>query len=171
MNRKEEEHRENKKMDNFHITAAADGEIIPITEVQDPVFSEKMAGEGFAINPVSDTVVAPISGKLYQVADSHHAYVIESADGFEVLVHIGINTISLNGEGFHTDLVSGMMIGKGEVLATFAREEMIEKGIDVTIPIVVVKGITELSECIYQYEKHAKAGKTVAMTIKRLEIA
>lgn len=159
------DHSEN-NIETCYLTAAANGEIIPITEVADPVFSEKMAGEGYAILPTSNEVVAPISGILYEVADTRHAFVIEAAEGFEVLVHIGVNTVNLEGKGFYTELKSGMTVQKGDTLARFERESLIEKGIDVTILVVVVKGIGDETDCSFNYTAKAAAGKTNAMTIE-----
>ncbi|MDN6626268.1 MAG: PTS glucose transporter subunit IIA [Pisciglobus halotolerans] len=155
-----------KIIETCHLAAAADGEIIPITEVADPVFSEKMAGEGYAILPTSNEVVAPISGILYEVADTRHAFVIESSEGFEVLVHIGLNTVNLEGEGFYTELKTGMTVQKGDTLAQFERESLIDKGIDVTILVVVVKGINDEATCSFNYTAKATGGKTNAMTIE-----
>lgn len=80
------------------LVAVTDGSMIPIEEVPDLVFSEKMIGEGFAMIPTSDVVYAPISGKLFQVAGASHAFEIRTDDGLEVLVHVGLDTVTLNGK-------------------------------------------------------------------------
>ena len=75
------------------IVAQQTGKVVPITEVPDPVFSDKVLGDGIAIIPTSNTVVAPVSGTIAQVAHTFHAVGIEADDGTEVLVHLGIDTV------------------------------------------------------------------------------
>lgn len=149
--------------DKFQLVTVADGEVIRLEEVPDPVFSEKMVGEGFAVIPTSEEVVAPITGKLYQVADTLHAYVIETKEGIEVLVHIGINTISLQGKGFHSELKKGMYVTKGDRLATFDRSYLEENNIPLVIPVVVIKGLEDETTATMNYTKNGVAGETVAM--------
>lgn len=155
--------------DRFQLVTVADGEIIRLEEVPDPVFSEKMVGEGFAVIPTSEQVVAPISGILYQVADTLHAYVIETDKGVEVMVHIGINTISLQGQGFQSGLKKGMHVVKGDVLATFSRVYFEEKDIPLVIPVVVIKGMDDDAKAKMCYTKDGIAGETVAMCVSREE--
>ena len=157
------------KWDRFQLVTVADGEIIRLEEVPDPVFSEKMVGEGFAVIPTSEQVVAPVSGVLYQVADTLHAYVIETDDDMEVLVHIGINTISLQGKGFQSDLKAGMRVSKGDVLATFSRVYFEEKDIPLVIPVVIIKGMDDETTAKMNYSKEGVAGETVAMCVSRDE--
>ena len=154
---------ENQIRDKFQLVTVADGEIIRLEEVPDPVFSEKMVGEGFAVIPTSEEVVAPISGVLYQVADTLHAYVIETKEGIEVLVHIGINTISLHGKGFQSDLKKGMHVAKGDRLATFDRSYLEENNISLVIPVVVIKGLDDETTATMNYAKNGVAGDTIAM--------
>lgn len=147
------------------LVTVADGEVIRLEDVPDPVFSEKMVGEGFAVIPTADQVVAPISGKLYQVSDTFHAYVIENKEGLEVLVHVGINTISLQGKGFETELRTGMSVVKGQRLVTFDRKYLEEKRIPIVIPVVIIKGLDESREASVTYTDSGIAGETVAMRI------
>ncbi|WP_370567509.1 PTS glucose transporter subunit IIA [Desemzia sp. RIT 804] len=154
---------EDQTQDKFQLVTVADGEIIRLEEVPDPVFSEKMVGEGFAVIPTTEEVVAPISGKLYQVADNLHAYVIETKEGVEVLVHIGINTISLHGKGFQTELKTGMSVTKGDRLAIFDRSYLEEKDISLVIPVVVIKGLDDETTATMNYVKNGIAGDTIAM--------
>ncbi|RDW20604.1 PTS sugar transporter subunit IIA [Oceanobacillus chungangensis] len=78
------------------------GDLIPITEVPDDVFAGKMMGDGFAIIPKDNTVVSPIAGKVINIFPTKHAIGIMSNDGREILIHVGIDTVELNGEGFET---------------------------------------------------------------------
>ena len=86
------------------IIATQTGEAVSITEVPDPVFSEKMMGDGFAIIPTENKVCSPVSGEVVSVTKSLHAYGIRTEEGLEVLVHVGLDTVALNGEGFKSSI-------------------------------------------------------------------
>ena len=92
------------------------GEIKPITEVPDQVFSGKMMGDGFAIMPTDGTIVSPVNGKIVNLFPTKHAIGIESEGGREVLIHIGIDTVNLKGEGFETLVQEGDLVEAGEPL-------------------------------------------------------
>ncbi|WP_339021069.1 PTS glucose transporter subunit IIA [Spiroplasma endosymbiont of Atherix ibis] len=103
----------NKSLDVF---APVDGEIIDLSKVEDEVFSEKMLGDGLAFIPENGEFVAPIDGKLVTVFPSGHAYGIVNSNGVEILLHIGLDTVSLNGEGFDIKVKQGQSIKKGDLL-------------------------------------------------------
>ncbi len=86
----------NKKISIF---APVDGEIVDLDRVPDEVFSARMAGDGIAIQPTSDIFTSPINGTVFKIFDTNHAYVVKNGE-FEVIVHIGIDTVNLKGEGF-----------------------------------------------------------------------
>lgn len=146
------------------LNAVTDGEIIPIEEVQDDLFSQRMIGDGYAIRPTSEVVYAPVSGKLIEVADAKHAYYIETDEGIKVLIHIGIDTLLLNGEGFQTSLVKNRRVEKGDELATFDRKLMNEKGFQTVIPVIVLEHDSVKSLELFP-SKEAKANKTFALKI------
>lgn len=118
--------------------------------------------------PTSDVVYAPISGKLFQVAGASHAFEIRTDDGLEVLVHVGLDTVTLNGEGFETNLKKGMMIKQGEPLVKFDREYLLSRGCRLFIPVVVINGENENYHYVFKpnNEIQAEAGKTIALTIE-----
>ncbi|WP_027108160.1 PTS sugar transporter subunit IIA [Lacticigenium naphthae] len=151
----------------FHLWAAATGSIIPLEEVPDDVFSQKMIGEGYAIIPAGGNVLSPIEGKLTNVADAHHAYYIENDQGFKVLVHVGLDTLMLDGEGFHTTLRSGMRIEKGDTLVEVDWSLLKDKGYNTVISIVVI----ENGQTAYNYELNPEAdavvGETIALTFRK----
>ena len=89
------------KKEEFKIVAPVSGELIPLSQVPDQVFSTKMMGDGFAVIPGSNRVVAPLSGSLETVFPTGHAVGIKTKDGIECIVHIGLDTVELNGEGFN----------------------------------------------------------------------
>lgn len=117
--------------------SVSDGQLVALENVNDEVFASKVMGDGVAIIPETDTVFAPVNGTLVTAFPTGHAYGIVRDDGVEVLVHIGINTIELEGEGF-TPLVSqGEIIKAGQPLAHFERQMISQKGYDTTIMIII----------------------------------
>lgn len=98
------------------IVAIVDGKSIPIEEVKDGVFSEKMMGEGMAFLPEDGKIVAPCSGKMSVVYDTGHAYGITRADGLEILIHIGLDTVNLNGKGFTAKVKADQEVKQGQLL-------------------------------------------------------
>lgn len=90
------------------------GEIVPLSDVPDQVFSQKMMGDGFAVMPTEGTVVSPVDGKIINVFPTKHAIGIQSAGGREILIHVGIDTVKLNGEGFEALVKEGDEVKKGQ---------------------------------------------------------
>jgi len=106
-----------KKTDNdpsIHIPL--EGEIISIEDVPDPVFSQKMMGDGFAIHPVNGTVVSPVEGEVISVFPTKHAVTLKSVFGIEILIHVGMETVNLKGEGFTSFVKDGQKVKKGQKL-------------------------------------------------------
>ncbi|MHC5269429.1 N-acetylglucosamine-specific PTS transporter subunit IIBC [Enterococcus sp. LJL98] len=99
------------------IYAVATGELIPIHEVADEVFSQKMMGDGFAVLPTEEQVYAPIAGKILNIFPTKHALGIQTASGVEVLLHMGIDTVSLKGEPFTLYVEEGQEIRRGQLIA------------------------------------------------------
>ena len=119
--------------------AVAEGELLPLENVKDPVFSSKAMGDGVAVNPTSNIVVSPINGTVVSVFPTGHAYGIVREDGVEVLVHIGINTVELSGKGFEPAVQTGEHVQAGQVLARFDRELVVSEGYDPTIMMIVTE--------------------------------
>src|SRR5699024_6981164 len=89
-----------------------DGKLVSLEEVPDPVFSEKMMGDGIAVRPTSDEVLSPCDGKIVQVFPTKHAVGIQTANGADVLIHVGLETVELNGEGFTSFVDEGDQVNK-----------------------------------------------------------
>ncbi|CCO09547.2 PTS system, glucose subfamily, IIA component domain protein [Carnobacterium maltaromaticum LMA28] len=149
------------------LVAVADGKVLPISEVPDPVFAEKMMGEGFAIDPTSDVIVSPISGTLVQVADTLHAYGIQSDLGVEVLVHVGLDTVNLQGKGFEAKVKIGDAVKKGDPLVKIDREYLIANAPSIVIPVIVTNGNMEAYNYDFKGSGNAVAGETVAMVVSK----
>lgn len=109
-----------------------EGEVIVLEMVNDPVFSQKMMGEGFAIKPVQNTIYACGDGVVTALFASNHAIGLTLNDGVEILIHIGIDTVNENGKGFKTLVDMNHKVKQGDPLIIFEREALIEKGYDVT---------------------------------------
>ena len=124
------------------IHTVGSGKVIPITEANDAVFSQKMMGDGFAVIPSGDEVVSPVSGKVQSIFPTKHAIGIETKNGIEVLVHMGINTVELNGEGFEVFVKEGQEIKAGDKIAEMNLETVVENGKDTSI-LVVFTNLTE----------------------------
>ncbi|MGM0213087.1 PTS sugar transporter subunit IIA [Enterococcus sp. AZ109] len=122
------------------LTAPVSGTIIPIEEVPDQVFAQKMMGDGVAFQYNGMTIASPCNGTVKMIAETKHAIGITTDSGADVLIHIGLDTVALNGEGFEVAVSVGDKVTNGQTLITVDRELMQEKGIDLTTPMVVTNG-------------------------------
>lgn len=113
------------------------GTVIPLEEVNDEVFSNGILGKGAAVIPEEGCVYAPFDGKIVSVFDTKHAICLTSEDGVELLIHIGIDTVNLEGKPFHALKQAGDIIKKGERLLEFDIEEIKEAGYDIVTPVLV----------------------------------
>ncbi|MDW0109888.1 PTS sugar transporter subunit IIA [Sporosarcina aquimarina] len=93
-----------------------DGTVIPLSKVPDPVFAQEMMGPGFAIDPLGDTICSPVDGKVVSVFPTKHAIGLESDSGVEILIHVGLDTVKLNGESFGLLVENGQSIKRGDAL-------------------------------------------------------
>lgn len=107
-----------------------------IIEVDDPVFSQKMMGDGIAITPTLGELKSPIDGKISMLFQSNHAIGITNDDGVEILLHIGIDTVELNGEYFQSFVKEGDIVKQGDLLINFDFEEIKKKGYDIDTMMV-----------------------------------
>ena len=119
------------------IKAPIDGMLIPIEEVNDEVFSSKMAGDGIAIMPIGDTFRAPIDGVITKIFSTNHAYSIKNKQDLEVLVHIGLETVALKGEGFERLAQEGDEVNAGDPIVKVDLEYIKANAKDIITPILV----------------------------------
>ncbi|MBT2288516.1 PTS glucose transporter subunit IIA [Paenibacillus albidus] len=125
------------------------GKIIPLEEVEDEAFSSKAMGEGFAVLPDLGKVTAPFDGNIAHIMEkSKHAILIEHTSGAQVLIHVGMNTVALKGEGFKAHVRSGDKVKKGQLLLEFDMETISRAGYSILTPVVVPAG----QECIRSVE-------------------
>jgi phosphocarrier protein FPr len=104
---------------DFIFYSPLSGPVVPLEEVPDPVFAQRMAGDGLAIDPLDRRVLSPCSGKVAQVHRKRHAVTVATDEGVEILIHIGIETVSLDGEGFQVRVSEGQRVSKGDLLIEF----------------------------------------------------
>ncbi|MET0451797.1 MAG: PTS glucose transporter subunit IIA [Mycobacterium sp.] len=125
-------------MSTTQVLAPVAGRAVPLQDVPDPVFSQGMVGYGAAIDPPRGVVdaVAPVSGKLLRLMP--HAYVIMTPDNVGVLVHLGLDTVALNGEGFVTHVNQGDDVSAGQVIITYDVPAVAAKGLNPIVPVVVM---------------------------------
>lgn len=150
---------------NEQIQMPLTGRIMPISEVPDPVFAEGMMGDGFAIEPVDGKVTAPVSGKVVTVFPTKHAIVIESEAGLEVLIHFGLDTLKLKGEGFTTHVEQGQNVKAGDLLLTVDIDAIIGKVPSVITPVVFTN-LSEGEKVVISRTGNVKAGQSGPITIE-----
>ncbi|WP_096199961.1 glucose-specific PTS transporter subunit IIBC [Bacillus sp. FJAT-45350] len=138
--KKDEEPKESKRPisgdDSFEFVSPIKGKIIPLEKVPDQVFSQKMMGDGFAIEPTEGIVVSPVDGKIVNLFPTKHAIGIESNEGIEILIHFGIDTVNLKGEGFETFVKQGDEVTSGQKLLGVNIEYVSRFVPSVTTPII-----------------------------------
>lgn len=113
------------------------GEIISIEQVKDEVFSSKAVGDGFAILPKDGKVYAPVDGVIEVLFPTFHAIGLTATDRNQYLVHIGLDSVKLNGQGFKAYVEQGMNVKQGDLLIEFDVNEMVKHGVDITSPIII----------------------------------
>ena len=121
------------------IYAPVKGTCIDITEVDDIGFSSKMMGDGVAIVPIEGIVTAPCDGKISMIFDTGHAFGMEANNGAEILIHIGIDTVNLNGEGFEILKKPGQKVKRGEPVIRFDLEK-VKKLYDTATMVIMTNG-------------------------------
>ena len=136
------------------------GKIIPVEEVADGVFSEKMVGDGFAVEPEADEVLAPADGEITLVFDTKHAFTMRTAQGVDLLIHMGIDTIRLNGEPFTLSIKQGDVVKAGQPIGTMDRAAILAAGYRTVTP-VVVGNLADLGGFELTHTGEVKAGDAV----------
>lgn len=122
------------------VYAPLTGKVIPLKEIPDQVFSQGILGPGCGIDPVSETVTAPFDGEITIVADTKHSVGMTSTDGLELLIHVGMDTVDMNGKGFHMYVKVGQRVKKGERLFDFSLKEIRAAGHSPVTAVVLCSG-------------------------------
>lgn len=120
-----------------HVLSPIDGKIIQIEKVPDQTFAEKLLGDGFAVIPSGNSIYAPADGEITVLFPTKHAFAITTKEGLELLVHIGIDTVALNGEGFTAYVSQGDKVQKGDKILTLDSEFIKSKGKSLITPVII----------------------------------
>ena len=145
----------------LQIYAPITGEVLPLSQVPDPVFSEKMMGEGIAIMPQKGNVHSPIDGIVTLVSTTKHAIGLRSNDGTEILIHIGLETVSLKGQGFTVFVQTGDYVSIGQLLIEVDWEYVRAHAQSIITPIVITNSAER--KVFYEGAKTCLMGETVIM--------
>lgn len=125
---------------NETFAAPVSGKVMPVTEVQDQVFSSKAMGDGIAIDPTEGKIYAPFSGEITVAFPTGHAYGIKAANGKEVLIHIGMDTVELDGKGFTPYVKQGDIVNQGDLLTDVDLDYIRSQGKPVVTPVIFTDG-------------------------------
>ena len=140
------------------------GEAVGLEQVPDPVFSQKIVGDGMAVIPSEGNIVSPVDGEVIYVADTRHAFGLRTADGVELLIHVGLETVHLNGACFQVFVKPGDQVKVGDRLAAVDLEYLKQHNINPVTPVLVCGGMEGKKLC--PTEGAAKAGETVLMQVE-----
>ena len=141
------------------LQTVAAGEVIDLATVNDPVFSKKMMGDGFAVIPTTGEVVAPITGKVVSIFPTKHAIGMETEEGAEVLIHMGIDTVQMDQPAFEILVTEGQTVEAGAKLAQMNLTEIKNEGKDITIMVVFTDG--KVNEMILKYLGPTELGTVI----------
>ncbi|MFT0800514.1 PTS glucose transporter subunit IIA [Bacillus swezeyi] len=147
------------------VFSPVDGQVLALSKVPDPVFSQKMMGDGIAVKPSSGDIVSPVNGEVIQLFHTKHAIGIRSLSGVELLIHIGLETVAMGGEGFTAHVKEGDKVKVGDPIMTCDLELIKEKASSTITPIVIMNG--DVLERITKHEEEkAKKSETKLMELK-----
>ncbi|GGL57575.1 beta-glucoside-specific PTS transporter subunit IIABC [Sporolactobacillus putidus] len=119
------------------IDAPVSGKISKLSASSDPAFADGSMGSGFVVSPSDGNIYAPVSGVVKMLFPTHHAIGIQSDNGTEIMIHIGINTMELNGKYFESHVTQGARVQKGQLLITFDLDSIKKAGYDISTPVIV----------------------------------
>lgn len=140
------------------------GEAKALEEVPDPVFSQKIIGDGAAVIPREGRILSPVDGEVVSVADSLHAYGLRTSQGLEVLIHVGLETVNLKGECFQCHVKAGDKVKPGDLLAEVDLEALKEKNINPITPVLICAGMENRTMACSLGQ--VKAGESVLLTLE-----
>ena len=146
------------------VYSVADGEVIALEQVKDPVFSQKMMGDGFAVEPANGNIVSPVSGTVSSIFPTKHALGLVTEAGLEVLVHIGLDTVSLEGKPFTVHVTEGQKVVAGDLLVTADLDAIREAGRETSTIVVFTNADAIKSVNLEQTGSHA--AKTVVAKVE-----
>ena len=144
------------------VYAPLTGQVVALDQVPDPVFAEKALGDGAAIIPEDGKIYSPVTGEVASVAATKHAFGFSSDDGLEVLVHVGLETVGLDGEGFTVNVKEGDHVKAGDLIAVVDLKLLAEKKLNPITPVIICDGADE--KVMKVAEGNVKAGRDTVIT-------
>lgn len=153
------------KEDGIKLVSPVLGKLVSIKEVSDPTFSEEILGKGVAIIPSDGKFCAPASGTVTTVFPTGHAAAITTEEGVEVLIHIGLDTVKLDGKHFTINAQEGQKVKAGDVLIEADLSQIKEEGYDIITPIIICNS-DEFSEIVPEADSDVACGDTI-ITLKK----
>ena len=151
------------------VIAPLSGQPVLLSEVPDEVFSQKVLGDGVAIIPDDGKLYSPVNGEISTVAETLHAYGFTADDGLEILVHVGLDTVGLKGEGFKPCVKEGDKVKVGDLVAEIDLEYIKAQGLNTITPVIICDGADEKQLC--PATSHVTAGQHAVITLKDAEAA
>lgn len=153
-----------KKKQQNQLVAFASGYVKSIEEAADEVFSSKVMGDGVLIEPVSDVLVSPVDGTIIMIIkNSLHAIAVKDKNGMEIMLHVGIDTVAMNGDGFEALVEVNDSVQKGQPILKFDREKIAQKGCSDQI-MMVVTNMDSFERIAFFSQMEAVAGETIIGT-------
>ena len=140
------------------------GKILSLEEVPDPVFSQRMMGDGMAVMPTNGDILSPVKGTVILVAATKHAVGLRADDGSEILIHVGLETVALDGKGFSVAVKEGDKVTAGQLLIEVDWEYISTNAKSTITPVVITNSQEGKKQYTFTEEKEGTAGKTVLFT-------
>ena len=150
---------------DLKLVAPVAGKTIDLSQVPDEVFAQKMAGDGVGIDTTGNVIVAPADGELSLVFKTNHAFAMTLSNGIELLVHVGIDTVSLNGEGFERLVEPGVKVKAGTPILKVDRDFILGKGLSLITPVLITN-VDAAKEINPQKDLTVTEGKDAVITYK-----
>lgn len=150
---------------DLKLVAPVAGKTIDLSQVPDEVFAQKMAGDGVGIDTTGNVIVAPADGELSLVFKTNHAFAMTLSNGIELLVHVGIDTVSLNGEGFERLVEPGVKVKAGTPILKIDRDFILGKGLSLITPVLITN-VDAAKEINPQKGLTVTEGKDAVITYK-----
>lgn len=154
-----------KEAPELEVGAPLAGEVVPVGQVNDPTFADEILGKGIAIRPTGNKVYAPCDGTIGMMFDTGHAVSMTSTEGTEILIHVGLETVGLNGKYYTVHAANGDEVKKGQLLIEFDREAIAAEGYDTITPVVICNSM-DYSEVKTFTGKTVEPGEKVVALVK-----
>lgn len=147
-------------VNKINVSSPVTGEVVPLEQVSDETFAKEIMGKGIAVMPAEGRVVSPVDGKIQMIFKTKHAIGILSEDGAEILIHIGIDTVKLDGKHFKAHVKNGDSVKKGDLLVEFDKDAIIAEGYQVVTPVIITNSANYL-DVLAKDVKEIKAGEAL----------